>query len=59
MSAISETTSVAIQGGCPWCSNPSLGSYVIHGGACPLVAEIEYHHDGTVKRVRFREEPKP
>ena len=31
-------------GACGWCSNN-------HTGQCPRVQEIEYHPNGTVKRV--------
>lgn len=31
---------------CRWCG-------VIHGPRCPEVRAIEYHEDGTVKRVEF------
>ena len=33
-------------GQCPWC-----GSY--HYGKCGLVSAIEYHSNGTIKRVEF------
>lgn len=31
---------------CQWCG-------VIHGPKCPEVRAIEYHQDGTIKRVEF------
>ena len=31
---------------CPWCSDH-------HSGRCPMVKAIEYHPNGTVKRVEF------
>ncbi len=31
---------------CGWCG-------VIHGPRCPLVKAMEYHQDGTLKRVEF------
>ena len=37
---------------CPHCS--SAGGYVIHTGPCPRIKAIEYHPDGTIKRVEFR-----
>ena len=53
-----ETTSSARPtSACPYCS--SAGSWTMHGGKCPKVAEIEYHPDGSVKRVRFNPEPTP
>lgn len=36
------------QGACPFC-----GSW--HIGRCPQIAEIEYHPNGTIKRVRYVE----
>lgn len=45
------TTALRPAGACEWCS--SERSWVMHTGKCPKVAEIEYHRDGTVKRVRF------
>lgn len=43
-------------GACPYCSGPN--SIVVHGTyVCPRVKAIEYHPDGTVKRVEFRELP--
>jgi len=35
---------------CRWC-----GSY--HNTACPKVKAIEYHRDGSVKRVEFHDQP--
>lgn len=32
---------------CPYCGG------LPHTGKCPLVSAIEYHPDGTVKRVEF------
>jgi len=43
-------------GYCPHCSQPSLGSYVFHGGHCPKVKAVEYHPNGSVKRVEFHGE---
>ncbi len=43
-------------GYCGHCSQPALGSYVFHGGHCPKVKAIEYHPNGTVKRVEFHGE---
>jgi hypothetical protein len=31
---------------CGWCG-------IIHGPRCPSVQAIEYHPDGTIKRVEF------
>jgi hypothetical protein len=33
---------------CPWC-----GPGVFHWGACPRLRAIDYHPDGSVKRVEF------
>ncbi len=38
---------------CGWCSNGSIKTY--HHGPCPRVESIEYHPDGTVKCVKFRD----
>ncbi len=32
---------------CQWCGH-------IHQGVCPLVKALEYHEDGTLKRVEFK-----
>lgn len=48
-------TSVQPTGACQWCSSGS--SWTIHAGACPKVAAIEYHKNGTVKRVEFHQPP--
>lgn len=39
-------------GVCRHCSTQFTA--VMHGGPCPRVAEIEYHPDGTVKRIVYR-----
>ena len=44
-------TAVPMEGACPHCSGPYTS--VVHSGKCPKIAEIEYHQDGTVKRVKF------
>ena len=51
---LQETTGVRPADACPHCSGPY--SWIIHNGACPKVAEIEYHQNGTVKRVKFHPE---
>lgn len=50
------TTACEPTGYCPWCSQPSFGSWVYHGGHCPKVKSIEYHPKGSVKRVEFHDE---
>jgi hypothetical protein len=39
---------------CPYCSNESFKVY--HPGKCPKVKSIEYHENGTIKKVEFFEE---
>lgn len=41
------------KGSCPYCSGPSR--FVYHVGTCPRVKAIEYHPDGSVKRVEFHD----
>ena len=48
-------TAIDPPGHCPWCSNPSMGAYSSHSGACPNVKAIEYFPDGSTKRVEFRD----
>jgi len=38
---------------CQWCGN------VQHTGVCPRVKAIEYHPNGTIKRVEFQGWPSP
>lgn len=45
---MSDTTS-AIDTKCLWCGGEQ------HAGICPTVKSIEYHENGAVKRVEFRE----
>ena len=40
-------------GTCPHCSGN--GIQTIHGGTCPRIKAIEYHPDGTTKRIEFHE----
>jgi len=40
-------------GECGWCSNGP--SKVYHYGPCPRVESIEYHPNGTVKCVKFKD----
>lgn len=44
---------LGLPGACPYCS--SAHQAVMHSGACPRVRAIEYHPNGTVKRIEFRE----
>ena len=41
---------------CPYCSGGGTAVYHL-GGHCPRVKSIEYHKDGTVKRVEFHGPP--
>ena len=40
---------------CPWCSASENGVNVFHTGPCPRIKAIEYHPNGTIKRVEFNE----
>jgi hypothetical protein len=42
---------------CQYCSNGCQQIY--HGGKCPKVKSIEYHENGTVKKVEFFGDEKP
>ena len=48
------STSSRPESACPYCS--SEWSWTVHTGKCPKVAELEYHKNGTLKRVRFHPE---
>lgn len=39
---------------CPYCSGCNVMIY--HAGTCPKIKTIEYHKDGTIKRVEFFEQ---
>ena len=39
---------------CPYCSSSGVQAY--HYGVFPKVKEIEYHPDGTVKKVVFKDD---
>ena len=41
-------------GACGYCSTPSQA--IVHGGPCPRVRAIEYHPNGSIKRVEFNAE---
>jgi hypothetical protein len=42
------TASISIDGAqCPWCK-------MIHDTKCPLVKALEFHPDGSLKRVEFK-----
>lgn len=38
---------------CRWCSDDC--QKISHGGPCPRVESIEYHPNGTIKKVTFRD----
>lgn len=40
------TASMTLSPNCPHCGN-------IHQGKCPLVRAIEYHENGTIKRIEY------
>lgn len=42
------------EGSCPYCS--STYQPVVHTGPCPRVKSIEYHPNGSVKKVEFIED---
>lgn len=44
-------TSMNLAGACPYCSSPHTATF--HSGACPRLKAIEYHPNGTVKRVEL------
>jgi hypothetical protein len=39
---------------CPYCSQYPY-SFVVHSGKCPKVKSIEYHNNGTIKKVEFND----
>ena len=51
------TNAAKVEGYCPYCSSPP-STYVFHIGKCPKVKAIEYHPNGTIKRIEFEEVPK-
>ena len=49
---MATTTGVVwMEGACPYCSSETTKVY--HGGSCPRVKSVEYHLDGSVKKVEF------
>lgn len=51
--SLSGSTVPNDQSPCGWCSGN--GRTVYHQGQCPRVKSIEYHQDGTIKKVEFKE----
>lgn len=41
---------------CGWCSNGFQQIY--HSGVCPKIESIEYHENGSIKKVIFKEQNK-
>lgn len=48
-------TNFQIEGACPYCS-PHGGAVLHPTKVCPKVKAIEYHPDGSTKRVEFKGE---
>ena len=48
-----ETTNTLQKNGCPYCSSDTVQVY--HHGKCPKVKSIEYHENGSVKKVEFND----
>lgn len=44
---MTETSSASDEGVCRWCGR-------LHGYQCPEVKALEFHPDGSVKRVEFK-----
>ena len=38
---------------CHWCS--AGGTLIYHNGPCPRVKSVEYHKNGTIKKVEFND----
>ena len=53
---MTSTATLKVEGYCPYCSGPP-STYVFHTGKCPKVKAIEYHPNGTIKRIEFKEIP--
>ncbi|MCA1571227.1 MAG: hypothetical protein LC798_13090 [Chloroflexi bacterium] len=53
LDALTALTAVTMPGACPYCSGPF--SATVHAGSCPKVRSIEYHPNGSVKKVEFTE----
>lgn len=47
------TTTLNLAGSCPHCSGPY--NQIVHTGPCPRIKSIEYHPNGTIKRVEYRD----
>lgn len=53
---IDNDTNISLDGfvPCAWCSSGT--NTVFHVSYCPRVKAIEYHANGTIKRVEFKDE---
>lgn len=38
---------------CPYCSGNGVTVY--HNGQCPKIKSVEYHPDGTVKKIEYKD----
>jgi hypothetical protein len=48
---VTQGQAMHINGACGYCSGPF--NAVIHSGPCPRVTAVEYHTNGTVKRIEY------
>lgn len=53
--ALATGASLSMPGACQHCSGPF--QIVLHSGPCPRIKAIEYHPNGAVKRIEFKEAP--
>ena len=49
-----DTTTTQPIGACGHCSGN--GQWTIHAGTCPKVKAIEYHPNGAIKRIEFKDD---
>jgi hypothetical protein len=40
---------------CVHCSNPEAGFFVYHTGPCPYIKSVEYHENGTIKKIEYHD----
>ena len=50
---IETSSTFRLEGACPHCSGPY--NSVAHVGPCPKIKAIEYHPNGAIKRIEYRE----
>lgn len=48
------TTTVKPPNACPYCSSET--QYVFHQGWCPKIKSIEYHPNGTIKKIELKDD---